>query len=312
MNSPLIRLQFITRKSNAKNSRPFIEQAENPNDYIAERFLISQRNILLTDKNPDYLIILNNPNYEISHPRERTIGIVTEPSWSSNFVPDYLYKKCVYVISHFAAPANNAIFCHSLCLPWVTKKEVSKIPEKSKKLSIIVSPLNPNKEIPKSNYLFRHSLIKSILDSDLDCDIYGDWSGADTDTRIKGYIEHKIDALLPYEFSIAIENTCELGYSTEKLIDCFLAETQPVYLGDPVAQLHYGDHSLIPLDTKNPMKVLQDIINNKIKYNHTAVVAAKNKYLDSFNLLDKILTTINYLEQTSHRLSVNLKPSCED
>ncbi len=291
-----IHLQFATRKSDVKTLRPFIEQAENTHSYIAERLFNLQTNIVITDKNPDYLIIINNPNYEILHPREKTIGIVTEPSWSPNFTSEYFQKRCSVVISHFFAPTDNAIYGHSLCLPWVTTKDVSVIPEKSKKLSIILSPLKPRIERSKANYLFRHNLIKLILDSDIDCDIYGDWAG--TDSRLKGFVENKIDALLPYEFSVAIENTCEAGYSTEKLIDCFLAQTQPVYMGDPFAQLHYGDNAIIPIDRDNPLEVLQKINNKEIKYNYDAVLKAKNKYLSSYNLFKRVLEVIDDLESS--------------
>lgn len=287
-----IRLQFATRKSDVVTLRPFIEQAGNANKYMMERFFISQKNIVLTEENPDYLIILNHLNYDISHPREQTIGVVTEPSWSPNFLPGYLNRKCAVVISHVVEPFGNGVFGHSLCPPWVTREAVSVIPEKRKKLSIIVSPHKPNEQ--SSNYSFRHDLIQAILDSDLDCDIYGKWAG--TDSRLKGFVEDKVDALLPYEFSVAIENTCEPGYSTEKLIDCFLTETQPVYLGDPLAQLHYGDNCLIPLNTKNPLELLQKIVNEDIEYNHEAVVVAKEKYLSSFNLLSRVLEVISELE----------------
>ena len=48
----------------------------------------------------------------------------------------------------------------------------------------------------------------------------------------KGSIESKIDVLRLYKFSICYENLKNLsGYITEKIFDCFLAGTIPVYLG---------------------------------------------------------------------------------
>lgn len=47
------------------------------------------------------------------------------------------------------------------------------------------------------------------------------------------YVERKSEALLPYRFSVAMENTRENYYFTEKLVDCFMCETVPIYWGCP-------------------------------------------------------------------------------
>ena len=48
----------------------------------------------------------------------------------------------------------------------------------------------------------------------------------------KGTISHKIETLSKYKFSICYENARDIsGYITEKIIDCFLAGTVPIYLG---------------------------------------------------------------------------------
>lgn len=46
-------------------------------------------------------------------------------------------------------------------------------------------------------------------------------------------IERKEDGLNDYMFSIVIENDIVDGYFTEKILDCFMTGTIPVYLGDP-------------------------------------------------------------------------------
>lgn len=47
------------------------------------------------------------------------------------------------------------------------------------------------------------------------------------------YIPHKVDALKDYMFSFAMENDHYESYFTEKLHDCLLTGTIPVYLGAP-------------------------------------------------------------------------------
>ncbi len=47
------------------------------------------------------------------------------------------------------------------------------------------------------------------------------------------WVDDKRDALTPYAFSVAMENTRHDYYFTEKLIDCFLTYTVPIYWGCP-------------------------------------------------------------------------------
>jgi hypothetical protein len=44
-------------------------------------------------------------------------------------------------------------------------------------------------------------------------------------------VESKIDALKDYRFSVAMENSCVDTYFTEKILDCFLTGTIPIYWG---------------------------------------------------------------------------------
>ena len=77
-------------------------------------------------------------------------------------------------------------------------------------------------------------------------DLYGrGWdqptSGADRDTQAaidrsyRGEIPafDKLDTLGNYRFSLCFENTAFPGYITEKIFDCFVAGSIPVYLGAP-------------------------------------------------------------------------------
>ena len=59
--------------------------------------------------------------------------------------------------------------------------------------------------------------------------------GARVDVFGRGYspVEHKLEALAPYRYSIAIENIREPNYFTEKIVDCFATGTVPIYWGCP-------------------------------------------------------------------------------
>jgi len=49
----------------------------------------------------------------------------------------------------------------------------------------------------------------------------------------RGYqpIEHKVEGLAPYRYSITVENCNINSYFSEKLIDCFMTGTIPIYWG---------------------------------------------------------------------------------
>ena len=47
------------------------------------------------------------------------------------------------------------------------------------------------------------------------------------------WVDKKETIFDPYQFSIVIENVISDGWFTEKLVDCFLRKTVPIYRGDP-------------------------------------------------------------------------------
>ena len=55
----------------------------------------------------------------------------------------------------------------------------------------------------------------------------------------------KVELLKNYKFSIAFENTCHPGYTTEKLMEPFAARALPIYLGNPMVALDFNTKSFI-------------------------------------------------------------------
>jgi hypothetical protein len=93
----------------------------------------------------------------------------------------------------------------------------------------------------------RHDVAKNFKD---DLDLMG-----------RGYkeIADKSEGLKDYRYSVAIENCKIDGYFTEKLIDCFLQGTIPIYWGDPSV----GDiFDLAGMYVYNTLDDLRDILNN--------------------------------------------------
>jgi Glycosyltransferase family 10 (fucosyltransferase) C-term len=72
-------------------------------------------------------------------------------------------------------------------------------------------------------------------------------------------IQGKIEALSEYAFSIAFENIKQDYYFTEKLIDCFLTDTVPVYWGCPGIGNFFDIRGII---TFNTLDELLEIVEN--------------------------------------------------
>jgi len=98
---------------------------------------------------------------------------------------------------------------------WIMPED-RKIYPKTKGISIIASG-----KTETEGHRLRHEVIKALGDK---VDVYG-----------RGYnpVEYKLDALKDYQYSIVIENERTEGFFTEKIIDCFVTGTIPIYWGDP-------------------------------------------------------------------------------
>lgn len=98
---------------------------------------------------------------------------------------------------------------------------------------------------------FRNQIIETLLyNGQADC--YG--------KGIK-YIESKIDGLADYAFSVSMENTQQDFYFTEKINDCFLAETVPVYWGCPAITRFFDSRGMLLFNTYEEFLRIVDGLN---------------------------------------------------
>ena len=109
--------------------------------------------------------------------------------------------------------------------------------------------------------------------------------------------EDKFKAFRDYDYSIVIENSSIKNYFTEKLFDCFLERTVPLYWGCPNILDYFPEESLIVLTTEDlssPQR-MAEIVKNLKKPNETtmkAVEEARRLILDEHNMWE-LLHQIN-------------------
>lgn len=131
---------------------------------------------------------------------------------------------------------------------WLREEDIS-IHEKNKLVSFIFSwkQWNPY-------HRMRYRVYDRFKDSNL-VDFYG--------TGCEKPIDLKITALKDYMFSIVIENSIENGYFTEKLLDCFLSGTIPIYVGSKSVCDIFDENGIIFFEgDENLPEILSNIDKN--------------------------------------------------
>jgi len=152
-------------------------------------------------------------------------------------------------------------------------------PQKNKKLSAISS----------SKWKHRNNFLSSISDllTGEDVDFYGyGISGIVDSERYKGTLpdKAKFNGLYDYSYSIAIENSSQEGYWTEKIADCFLAWTIPIYWGCPNIFEFFPEDSYYNINISRPEDIKEILKMPVKKKNVDALREARYLVLNKYNL----------------------------
>jgi glycosyltransferase involved in cell wall biosynthesis len=134
---------------------------------------------------------------------------------------------------------------HKQHYPMLSDDNLFSIYPKTKVVSFITS----NKTFTEG-HRFRVSCVEELRRSGVSVDVYG-----------VGYSEifGKIEGLKDYAFSVAIENGQHKNYFTEKILDCFLTGTVPIYNGCTNLGEYFDMDGVI---TFNNQAELVEIISN--------------------------------------------------
>lgn len=205
----------------------------------------NQCNVLLQDKRiplfvtDSYLLQTYTVNKKVAWLIEPK---AISPKLYSQGAIQFISKNYNYVLTHeqdLVQKYKNFLYV-PFCANFAILNET--LPEKNKLVSMITSSKNKTE-----GHKFRIESTKSVKGYDL----FG-----------RGFkeIKSKNEALEPYMFSIAIENSMSDYYFTEKVMDCFSTKTIPIYRGCDLSKWFNSD-GIIYFRTHEE---LQDIINNKL------------------------------------------------
>ena len=150
----------------------------------------------------------------------------------SSYTMDYgLYD---YIATHHRTSRfskSKTIYMDPYLSSWIHINQQS-IYTKSKNISMICSNKNMCQE---HDYRLK---TKDFLSKKINIDVYG-----------KGFkeIQDKIIGLQNYRFSVAMENDISYGYYSEKILDCFLTGTIPIYYGSQYVYDIFDKNGIIDL-----------------------------------------------------------------
>lgn len=100
----------------------------------------------------------------------------------------------------------------------------------------------------------------------------------------------KWDGLAPFRYSVAIENSRQDHYWTEKIADCFLAGIVPIYWGAPNIRDYFPAEAMIVIDTLDPVEAARIIKAEATPEGYLrrlpALREAKRRVLEDHNLFE--------------------------
>ncbi len=188
----------------------------------------------------DYVVVLNNPptTVEVKCPSQHVWFITQEP-------PAELFKEWHvnpgYSSRIFTCDTDRcgSQYTHSHpALPWHVNRTYDSlatcgVPQKTERLSWITSNIQV-----LAGHRARMRFLERI-GQDVEFDLFG-----------RGFkpIQDKWDALAPYRYSLAVENYSNEYYWSEKIADCFLSWTMPIYYGCRRITDYFPAESIIQID----------------------------------------------------------------
>ena len=208
--------------------------------------------------------IINGENY---------INVVKE---KDNFKYIFTHNKDIF------HQAENMVFVpHGGT--WLREEDID-IHPKTKLVSSVFSWKQWN---PYHRMRFR---VYDRLKNDSRVDFYG--------TGCEKPIEYKIESLKDYMFSIVVENNIENGYFTEKLLDCFLSGTIPIYVGNKNNRDFFDENGIIFFDGDEDLPNILDSLNEEL-YN-SKIESVKNNFELAKNYMFPEQLIQNFLEKNEN------------
>jgi hypothetical protein len=239
----------------------------------------------------DYLIILDYPkeDFSIIVNSDNIIHLCLEPPNEISKYRQYANKNVKWIFNQLDIKKNN-ILSHG-ALPWHIDKDfdfLNSLKANNLKKENSIVWITSNQRSSKGHNL-RMDFLENIKILPF-VNLYG---------RGINPIDDKWDVLSKSKYAIAYENFQSDYYWTEKIIDCFLSYTMPLYFGCNKIETFFPENSFIQIDPKDKhIKLfLKEIVkSNRWEENLDAISKARDLVLNKYQLFPFLYNQIKEFE----------------
>ena len=124
--------------------------------------------------------------------------------------------------------------------------------------------------------------------------------------------DDKWEVLRPYKYHIAIENSSQPYYWTEKISDCYLTETFPIYHGCTNLSDYFPQEAFLPIDIRQPEQAIAaiDAAIRQHRYQQSlqALSQCKQKVLGQYNMFEYVAHLCDQLNPQAQKEHVVIEP----
>lgn len=307
---------MITINLSSVHPNPWLRQFPNGIPIWGEyRFVFNSES-----DNYDYLVVFDDLHAPISPtcPMENLIHIATEPPSVQLYNHNFL-SQFSWVVTQDTRINHHGIILSQPGLTWFvgwrpgqteeTKtlnfEEIENLfhNQKTKIMSVVASNKSFTAEHAK-RLEFALKLKKHYGD---DLDFYG-----------RGFVpmDDKLDSLRDYRFQIVLENSSHEHYFSEKLSDCMLSGTFPIYYGCPNLNEYFPEGSYHRINIENFEEAVA-IIDKAVADNvdvkcRNALLEGRNKVLYEHNLFAMLARLVTDIENGRYGMPRCGKPLTND
>jgi len=271
--------EFLAMHSNGKTDGFF--------SFNSVRFTLSP------DNEYDFIAVFNTvpKNQVYTFPREKIVFFMMEPGIKPFHSFMYGFENQQV---HLFSPSHSQKPSHGY-LGWSIPKSVIELQnenpvEKTKRCSAISS-----KTIILPGHYQRLAYLTELAKSEISFDLFG-----------RGFktMQNKLEALIPYQYSITIENGAIPHYFTEKINDALLCWTIPFYVGAPNIHSYFPEEAVVHLpenDAKLGKEIITSVLQDPKDYSKRidALHEARKRIIEDYNPLAKIAQVVSKIDVES-------------
>jgi hypothetical protein len=247
---------------------------------------------------------------------ENTILLTTEPRSVLVYPQRYIDQFGLVVTCQAQMRHPNMIFGPAI-LPWfvgykpdghggyIWSKDYDSLcaPSDPSEKTRLISVITSNKAFTRG-HLDRIKFVEKLKEH----------YGSQIDIFGRGFrpFDDKWDVLRPYRYHIAIENSSQLYYWTEKISDCYLTETFPFYYGCTNLAEYFPMEAFEPIDIRQPEQAI-DIIDHTIathryEQSQQLLASCKQMVLGPYNMFEYVARLCDQMNPAAKKQQVTIHP----